>query len=68
MMNEKDIHIHLTSSYKQEIEKNAKKELVDKLLPWYMEIITGLKGVKIPYNIIIKIDSFKEKLEEMKNG
>jgi len=68
MMNEKDIHIHLTPAYKQEIEEKAKKELIDKLLPWYMEIITGLSGVKIPYNVIIKIDSFKEKLEEIKNG
>ena len=63
-MKEEDIHIHLTPSYRREIEERAEKKLIEEFLKDYREVRTALVGVKIPYGIIIKIDSLEEKWEQ----
>lgn len=52
------IYLHYVQKYDEKSSKPPKEE------HWKVdlkEVFEGLVGVKIPYNIIIKIDSFREK-------
>ena len=45
--------------------EKAMKIIISEFLEDYEEIREGLVGVNIPYNVIIKINSLKEKWEKM---